>query len=224
MNKIIRKRTANRRGRVGFTLVEVIVVLVILAILAAIAIPALTGYIDKAEQRKLESQMRTQMVAAQTMVSEYYAENDGIPTYAAITDAPAGSFFEKVQDSTTLSGGYAFIGSGFSTSGGIENYEKLTGDTGSFWYNSSKDKAWGQYVVNDKGAIKNFQYNIRGYFSGSDDTLAIYYVDDIDSSDPDMVKIKEYFNTKNNRGMTSGFNFYRFNNSSTTYKRLENLH
>jgi prepilin-type N-terminal cleavage/methylation domain-containing protein len=38
--------------RAGFTLVEVIVVLVILALLAAIAIPALTGYIDKAQDKK----------------------------------------------------------------------------------------------------------------------------------------------------------------------------
>ena len=37
----------------GFTLVELIVVLVILAILAALLIPALTGYIDKANDTTL---------------------------------------------------------------------------------------------------------------------------------------------------------------------------
>ena len=36
------------KNKKGFTLVELIVVLVILAILAALLIPALTGYIDKA--------------------------------------------------------------------------------------------------------------------------------------------------------------------------------
>ena len=40
------------KDKKGFTLVELIVVLVILAILAALLIPTLTGYIDKANQRK----------------------------------------------------------------------------------------------------------------------------------------------------------------------------
>jgi prepilin-type N-terminal cleavage/methylation domain-containing protein len=40
------------QGRDGFILVELIVVIVILGILLAIAIPALTGYIRKAEDQK----------------------------------------------------------------------------------------------------------------------------------------------------------------------------
>lgn len=39
-------------SRCGFTLVELIVVLVILAALAALLVPALTGYIDKANKQK----------------------------------------------------------------------------------------------------------------------------------------------------------------------------
>jgi prepilin-type N-terminal cleavage/methylation domain-containing protein len=66
---IIRKR----RGKSGFTLVEVIVVLVILAILAAIAIPALTGYIDKANEKKMISEARSSVTAIQTWASEQYA-------------------------------------------------------------------------------------------------------------------------------------------------------
>jgi prepilin-type N-terminal cleavage/methylation domain-containing protein len=60
--------------RKGFTLVEVIVVLVILAILAAIAIPALTGYIDKAEDKKWISWARNAAVAYRATLSEAYAE------------------------------------------------------------------------------------------------------------------------------------------------------
>lgn len=59
----------------GFTLVELIVVLVILAILAALLIPALTGYIDKANEEKLQATTRQLVVAAQTVVSEAYAES-----------------------------------------------------------------------------------------------------------------------------------------------------
>ncbi|MDO4552010.1 MAG: prepilin-type N-terminal cleavage/methylation domain-containing protein [Bacillota bacterium] len=46
-----------KKYRSGFTLVEVIVVLVILAVLAAIAIPALTGYIDKANRTACQVNM-----------------------------------------------------------------------------------------------------------------------------------------------------------------------
>ena len=60
----------------GFTLVELIVVLVILAILAALLIPALTGYIDRANEEKLQATTRQVVVAAQTVVSEAYAESE----------------------------------------------------------------------------------------------------------------------------------------------------
>jgi prepilin-type N-terminal cleavage/methylation domain-containing protein len=64
-----------RRRRAGFTLVEVIVVLVILAILAAIAIPALTGYIDKAEDKKYIADARNHFLAVRTIMDEKYAED-----------------------------------------------------------------------------------------------------------------------------------------------------
>ncbi|MDR2163224.1 MAG: prepilin-type N-terminal cleavage/methylation domain-containing protein [Clostridiales Family XIII bacterium] len=74
MNMILKKPGTSRRGRAGFTLVEVIVVLVILAILAAIAIPALTGYIDKAEDKKYIAQARNAIVAVRTLIDEAYAD------------------------------------------------------------------------------------------------------------------------------------------------------
>jgi prepilin-type N-terminal cleavage/methylation domain-containing protein len=57
----------------GFTLVEVIVVLVILAILMAIAVPALTGYIAKAEDRKWIAKARDTTVAVRSVLDEAYA-------------------------------------------------------------------------------------------------------------------------------------------------------
>lgn len=56
----------------GFTLVELIVVLVILAILAALLIPALTGYIDKAKEKKIVAETRMVVTAVQTVASETY--------------------------------------------------------------------------------------------------------------------------------------------------------
>lgn len=62
------------KDKKGFTLVELIVVLVILAILAALLVPALTGYIDKANNEKVIATTR-QVVAAQTEASEAYGKN-----------------------------------------------------------------------------------------------------------------------------------------------------
>jgi prepilin-type N-terminal cleavage/methylation domain-containing protein len=74
MNMILKKRLESRGGRRGFTLVEVIVVLVILAILAAIAIPALTGYIDKANDKKYIADARNAEVAVRAVLDETYAD------------------------------------------------------------------------------------------------------------------------------------------------------
>ena len=65
------------KDKKGFTLVELIVVLVILAILAALLVPALTGYIDKANKEKVVSECRMVVMAAQTEASELYGKMDG---------------------------------------------------------------------------------------------------------------------------------------------------
>jgi prepilin-type N-terminal cleavage/methylation domain-containing protein len=86
-------RAGAKRG--GFTLVEVIVVLVILAILAAIAIPALTGYIDKAQDKQYIADARNAAAALRSVLSEGYADGtvaltDDIRIYAKDGSAKAG--------------------------------------------------------------------------------------------------------------------------------------
>lgn len=82
----------DKNKKKGFTLVELIVVLAILAILAAMLVPALTGYIDKANEKKLTAVTRQVVVAAQTVVSETYAKNGKFEVpiiYALVYDGKA---------------------------------------------------------------------------------------------------------------------------------------
>lgn len=64
----------------GVTLVELIVVLVILAVLAALLVPSLTGYIDKAVEKRVMLQARSLMTAAQATIDEAYAKGNSYTT------------------------------------------------------------------------------------------------------------------------------------------------
>ena len=68
------------KDRKGFTLVELIVVLVILAILAALLVPALTGYIDKANQEKVVAECRMAVMAIQTEATSLYGSAGTVDT------------------------------------------------------------------------------------------------------------------------------------------------
>ena len=80
------------KNQKGFTLVELIVVLVILAILAAMLVPALTGYIDKANNEKIIAATRQVVMAAQTEVSEAYASNTLTKTTITIEESKETSY------------------------------------------------------------------------------------------------------------------------------------
>ena len=74
------------KDRKGFTLVELIVVLVILAILAALLIPALTGYIDKANKEKVIAECRMAVMAVQTESSTIYGEKGKVTSPKDFSD------------------------------------------------------------------------------------------------------------------------------------------
>ena len=105
MEKMIALQQKRRSKKGGFTLVELIVVLVILAILAALLIPALTGYIDRAKEKKVIAETRMAVMAVQTMNSDYYAANNKDMDWTKLTDDQTKEFKELAEiDASTVSG------------------------------------------------------------------------------------------------------------------------
>ena len=86
------------KNKKGFTLVELIVVLVILAILAALLVPALTGYIDKAQEEKATAECRMVVMAAQTEASTAYGSLSGTITADAIKKAMKTANIDKYAE------------------------------------------------------------------------------------------------------------------------------
>lgn len=64
--------------KAGFTLVELIVVIAILGILAGMAVPSYTGYVKKANDAAVESQLAAIKTAAEAAVTLSNEELDGI--------------------------------------------------------------------------------------------------------------------------------------------------
>ncbi len=91
------------KNKKGFTLVELIVVLVILAILAALLVPALTGYIDKANKQKVTAECRMVVMAAQTEASEQYGKLDSTVSEDQKATKIAEEMKKKVADIKKLS-------------------------------------------------------------------------------------------------------------------------
>jgi type IV pilus assembly protein PilA len=102
---MVLKKQLKKNRKKGFTLVEVIVVLVILAILAAIAIPALTGYIDKANEKAVVSQTRSAVVAAQTIVSDAYGAGLAVDSTWAVANVTEGAIQALSGDASITSVG-----------------------------------------------------------------------------------------------------------------------
>ena len=104
MEKMIAMQQKRRSKKGGFTLIELIVVLVILAILAALLIPTLTGYINKAKEKKIIAETRMAVMAVQTMNSDYYAAKNKDMDWDNRTADQTKEFEELAEiDDTTVS-------------------------------------------------------------------------------------------------------------------------
>jgi prepilin-type N-terminal cleavage/methylation domain-containing protein len=222
-------RNDRRYRRAGFTLVEVIVVLVILAILAAIAIPALTGYIDKAQWRGIVMQSKTQMTAVQTMIIDETVRNGGVTTYAAIHDRDQDTdyYFNNIFDATNgIDPGEGYVFSGL-TIAGLKEYEHLTGDTQSFLDPDAPRSRRPVAYTDLNGAIKVYTYVYNRYFlerePGNTDILSVCYIQNINSPDPVTQGYLGWFDDTypNQTGeLTNGWNVLRLNGIAKTSVKL----
>lgn len=170
----------DKRGRGGFTLVELIVVLVILAILAALLIPALTGYIDKSKKSQVIAETRMLHQAIQTELSDTYGTT-GLSSYTSIVtgDYTTRHFAAKTNGTTAQETKYNDIltlaeVSSLSTSGGGEfgAYFTEDGKVAVIMYRDGKGKIGiyfgdtGETLAYDEDDFSNFDHyfvSINGY-------------------------------------------------------------
>ncbi len=121
-----------KNSKKGFTLVELIVVLVILAVMAAMLVPALTGYITKARTEKDYQAASEALVAAQALVTEYYATTPVPSTSDAQDYASADAVnvllgSEIVTDSTvTVDTNYSITSASFTIGQNVYTYTAST--------------------------------------------------------------------------------------------------
>lgn len=146
----VRKRDKRneRSERGGFTLVEVIVVLVILAVLAAIMIPALTGWIDKAQKKKDIVAAKAMMTATQAEFSELYG-----------TEGP-----DALNDKSTLSG-----------SGNLKDYDLSKKPIADRIKKLAGDDPYMFFIGTGKGNNKTFQVYFAGYWADKNKSKPVYF-------------------------------------------------
>jgi type IV pilus assembly protein PilA len=130
-NAVMKKIKKNQEG---FTLVEIIVVLVILTILAAITIPAMTGFIDEADDKANVAEARTGYVAAQAFITEQCALKKYKSAKSTTSALISGKAIADCPDR-------------------MKNYMKGSASDGA---------AVGAVTVDANGKITSFQYKVNG--------------------------------------------------------------
>jgi prepilin-type N-terminal cleavage/methylation domain-containing protein len=99
----------NRKGRGGFTLVEIMIVVVIIGLLAALAIPTFTRVKIKSQAARMANDFRQYEAAFQ----RFSMENGSLPGSAAASAIPAGMtgyLADSYTQNSPLGGTYEWLG------------------------------------------------------------------------------------------------------------------
>jgi len=119
MFKMILKRRLEKNKKKGFTLIELIVVIVIIAIIAAIAVPALTRYIESANNRAAQANAHNIQVVLQAEVTNFYESQLKTGTLTS-----GDNLFDTAADSTVTPARAAGV-----PKGAPNDYPGVTGST-----------------------------------------------------------------------------------------------
>jgi type IV pilus assembly protein PilA len=141
-----------KRGKKGFTLIELMIVVAIIGILAAIAIPNFLKFQAKSKQ----SEAKTNLKAVFTAQTAYFGENNSYGSFASINYIPVGTRFLYSYLSGTDNTGLVPVLAPPTATPAWDNVSFLAVAVG----NIDNDPAFDEWTINEGNILTNTQNDV----------------------------------------------------------------